>query len=121
MIFEAFEFLVSLHLLLEVIRHKLALLAMASKLVRANEGFLALLRIERAFEQDGQIWDWLKKARIRAPVWAEIALDLEASGAVEAEDLFARPLATDQVGVDLVADHALEISQVLEVGNVVLG
>lgn len=50
MIFEAFEFLVSLHLLLEVIRHKLALLAMASKLVRANEGLLALLRIERAFE-----------------------------------------------------------------------
>lgn len=50
MIFEAFEFLVPLHLLLEVLRHKLTLLTMSSKLIRANKGLFALLRIKRAFE-----------------------------------------------------------------------
>ena len=51
-IFEAFEFLVSLHLLLEILRNKLTLLTMTSKLVRTDKGFLAFLRLVRAFEYD---------------------------------------------------------------------
>lgn len=50
MIFEAFKFFVPLHLFLEVLRHKLTLLAMSSKLIRTYKGLLALLRIKRAFE-----------------------------------------------------------------------
>ena len=94
---------------------------MRSELSGVIDRRLALLLRVRAVEADLEVGYSLELEHFGAPEGAAIILGLQPGDAVQAKDSLAGALAPEHLGIQLVADPTLQITQLLFIRDVVLG